>query len=420
VERQICDSAIEAPVEYEWHPAIRAFSWLLRWAVFAASTGLVWDFVGNGSLRADRVVARTLLVLLAVAILTFAVLLIDLFGGLAQHAWDNYPWAEAKKILGMAAIVFLLVVTPYVLFVVWVLRRAWPHVLRFSTDHFAETTGSPASSSGHPAVSTWIFLVVLNAALLAFALVSVFRKPFYPYNHAVRDLGLRKCVWGICLMAWLRTLVPRRDFFLQAPVVSWMLGLGGIVGVHECIPIGLFAITTPVLLLVIAMPFALGWLAPPLWMFLGTSQLESFRLFYNLRTKWQRHGLTLLDRDGSGGQEFYGEFRSSRGGSGVFYDPNIGRVWSLRTRPGVWQTAVRFLALFVTVIIVDWRQQPSDIVRFEVDWLQRHDLLAKVYMVVSPEYATTMGNALPGAKYIEEEVLLASDWTASGPIKKLV
>jgi hypothetical protein len=410
LQRQGSESAVDEPVEYVSHLAIRATSWVIRWTVFAASTGLVWDFVVCGSFRVDRVVARALVVLLALAMLTIAALLIDLFGGFAQHAWDKYSWSDAKRIVGVVAIAFLLTTTPYVWFVIWVLKRTWQHVLRFSVVRFAETAASSASSSGHADVRTWIVLVVINAALFAFALFSVFRNPYYPYNHTVRDLGLRKCIAGMCLMAWLRTLVPRRDFFLQAPVVSWMPVLAVLVCVHANIPIRLFAITIPVLLLVIAMPYALGWLAPPLWMFLGTNELDSFRLFYDLRATWRRHGLTLLDRNSSGGQKFYTAFRSISSGSGAFYDPDIGRIWSLRTRPGVWQTAVRLLAVFVPVIVVDWRQQPSDIVRFEVDWLKRRNLLGKVYMVVSSDNPHAMQDSLTGASFIEEEALLASPW----------
>ena len=70
----------------------------------------------------------------------------------------------------------------------------------------------------------------------------------------------------------------------------------------------------------------------------------------------------------------------------VPYDPGIGRIWSLRPRPGVWPAAFRLLCTFAPVIVVG-RREAIDIVRFEVSRLERRNFVDKVYAAVSPEDA---------------------------------
>jgi hypothetical protein len=214
----------------------------------------------------------------------------------------------------------------------------------------------------------------------------------------------------MCLMAYLRLLLPRRDFFMQAPVVSWMPALAFAVVLHELIPNTVFAVAIPVLLLMLAAPMWGSALAAPLWIFLGTSEFDSFRTFYDLRATWRRHGLTLLSRTGEGGQEFYAAWRSSLGRSLAFYDPAIGRLWSLRTRPQMWQTAVRLLAAFVPVIVIDMRRQ-SDPVQFEIEWLARHDFMDKVYMIVSHEAGSVTHST---GHLVDEETLMQMRWNDQG------
>lgn len=97
----------------------------------------------------------------------------------------------------------------------------------------------------------------------------------------------------------------------------------------------------------------------------------------------------------------------------MFYNPGTARIWSLRTRPHVWQTALRLLAAFVPVIVVD-RRQPSDIVQFEVDWLKRRGFLDKVYMVGSPENGETAEHSATRLTVVDEATLIASQWSHAG------
>ena len=380
--------------------------WVIGWMLVAVSTGVVWEWAVNPPLRVGGVLARGAVVLVVVLLSSIVTLLVDFFGGIAQHAWDNYPWRVARTIVALAALIFLPITIAYLWLVAWLVKRMWPHVVSWFMDARWAMTIEPAAS---PGVQAWALLGAINAALLWLAVSGWRRDPLYAYRHSLDVLGLPRFVGGVCLMAYLRLLVPRRDFFVQAPIVSWMPILAGLVVMHEAIPIALFAVTTPLLVLMLVVPMWVGSVAPPLWMFLGTSELDSYRTFYGLRASWRRHGLTLLDRTSAGGLQFYRAWRASASASAPFYDPGIARIWSLRTRPGVWRTAVRLLAAFVPVIVVDWRR-PSDIVRSEVDWLVGRKLVDKVYMVVSPEHGGTPEASIAGARFVDEATLFTLPW----------
>ena len=77
--------------------------WVLNWAVFALSTGVVWTFARTGALQTGEVCTRAIVVFLAVALSTVLLFLFDALGGVAQHAWDQYPWNFARKIVALAA-----------------------------------------------------------------------------------------------------------------------------------------------------------------------------------------------------------------------------------------------------------------------------------------------------------------------------
>ncbi|PWU06209.1 MAG: hypothetical protein C5B51_12800 [Terriglobia bacterium] len=391
-------------VQIVWHPAIEAVFWVGRWVIVAGLTAIVWEFAVNRLLRADRVLARGVVVALVLASLTLVAILLDLFGSIAQHAWVNYSGRVAKTIFAVAIIVFLTITTPYVWFVVYLLRREWPHILRwFGDSQFLIATDTAVS----PGLTAWVLLIGTSGALLWLTYFVWRRNPLYSYRHSIDVLGLQKCIAGVCLMAYLRLLVPRRDFFLDAPVVSWIQGLGIAILVHQVIPIGMFAISIPVLIVIIMIPRWADSLAPPLWIFLGTSEFNAFRMFYGLRATWRRHGLTLLDRTSAGGRQFYDTWSWRL--RGWFYNPGTARIWSLRTRPQMWFTALRFLTAFVPVIVVDWRR-PSKIVESEVEWLASRGFMDKVYMVVSPEAAGTTDGSIAGAKMVVEEALMTSQW----------
>ena len=121
--------------------------WVLSWAFFALSTGVVWDFLVTGSLHADSVPARAVLVFLALGLSMFIFFLVDLLGGDAQRAWDRQPWDRARKIIVRISVVFLATAIPYVWFMVWLLKLAWPHILPWFEDIRWAQTGDSAGSS---------------------------------------------------------------------------------------------------------------------------------------------------------------------------------------------------------------------------------------------------------------------------------
>ena len=376
--------------------------WIFCWAVVAASSGVVWEFAVHRPLRPDLVYARGVIVFLSFACAVVPVFLLDLLGSVAQFAWDKYPWSFARWVVAFAAVLFLAITIPYAWFAVFLLKGIWPRILQWS----AEMESKPLSMTMEATWTAWALLSVATAALTRFVVSIARSNPFYAYQGALGALGLRRCLAGICLMAYFRLLLPRRDFFVQAPIVSWMPGLALAVLLHETIPIRVFAIAIPTLLLMLAVPFWSSFVAPPLWIFLGTSDFDSFRTFYDLRASWRRHGLTLLNRVGEGGLEFYAAWRSSIR-SRMNYDPSAGRVWSLRTRPQMWQTVVRSLAAFVPVIVMDVRQQ-SDHLKFEIDWLARRDFMNKVYMIVSHDAGGEVHTTAPTR--VDENTLMQLQW----------
>ena len=299
-----------------------------------------------------------------------------------------------------------------------VLRLACQSCVAPARQHIVSLLGNPQLSAaivatGSPSLPAAGLMLMITALLAWFVLSRVSHHPFYAYEHALEVLRWRRLVLGMVLMSYLRLLVPRRDFFLQAPFFSWapVLAVGAVV--FTLVPIRPLAFAISMLLVAVFVPMWVNNIAPPLWLFLGTSENESFRAFWDLRLTWQRHGLTLLDRTSSGGQQFYDEWRSQIDAPHVAYDPGVGRVWSLRTRPGVWTFAVHVLAAFVPVIVVDWRD-PSEIVKFEAEWLVNHGFAGKTYFLAPADVPATSANVPVAGNLVNENMLIAARWTDTG------
>lgn len=96
------------------------------------------------------------------------------------------------------------------------------------------------------------------------------------------------------------------------------------------------------------------------------------------------------------------------------YDPGSSRVWSLRTRPQMWQTAVPLLAVFVPVIVIDIRCC-SDAVTFEIEWLARRRFMDKVYMIVPDESASDEASS---PTRVGEEALMKMRWNDEGLVTR--
>lgn len=410
MNQKIAESHDGPPVRYEWHPVIQAILWLANWLIFAVSTSIVWEFLTKPELLVNTVVARGISIFIAIISMTFVIFLIDMGGSVAQHAWDRYDMQFARKIYAAVFVVFLLVAIPYVSLVAWLLNKLWPPILRWCVSSLPHP--KEAVDVAHSWL-TWLCLSLICVAITWLVFVSFLRNPFYSYRGAIRVLGVRKTLLGIILTAYLRLLVPRRDLFVQAPVVSWMFPYALLVLLYHYIPIDLFAGIIPLLLLAILVPMQVDLIAPPQWLFLGSSDFESFGSFYNLRMRWKRHGINLLDRESSGGLKFYEMWRAQKNQNWKLTDPTIARVWSLRTRPAVWQTAVRLLATFVPVVIVD-RRRPSPIVDYEVDWLVSRGHEGKTYLLVSLQPSPSHRPTDKLFQHFDEENLLDAEWNDSG------
>jgi hypothetical protein len=170
----------------------------------------------------------------------------------------------------------------------------------------------------------------------------------------------------------------------------------------------------------------ISYLAPPLWLYLGSSHFDSFRVFTKLRWNWRRYGLTLLDRAGSQGTAYYYAERKARKlTSFAPADPSASRVWSLRTRPAVWSIAVRLLIRFTPVIVVDITRQ-NDIVQDEIEWLVTHGHASKAFFLVLDDsrgsnlndrlecQSESQSDAVPASRLFVEETLVAAEWDNSG------
>ena len=138
----------------------------------------------------------------------------------------------------------------------------------------------------------------------------------------------------------------------------------------------------PLALTVLMLAMGLDKIAPPIWLFLGTSEYDSFDAFHVLRNCWRKCGVTLLNRANPGGSAFYFVQRRSLPLKSLFLDPTAPRVWSLRTRSNMWRNSVLLLIDKVLVVIVDVRGD-SDIVRDELDCLRERGLMDKAWFLAS-------------------------------------
>jgi hypothetical protein len=344
-----------------WHPWIRALAWIDGWGVFSASAAILWEYADTGSLRFGHTIARTGLILLAIALLTVAVFLIDMWSAFWMHAFHNYERRVAAQIFTVESLFILALLGPYLWFCAWALRQAWPPLRGWSAAIDLGITG------GGPIIPVWLVWGVLLpvCSWLAWAAYSGWRQTADCYAKAIRMLGFKRTVHGVLLMSIVRLRLPRRDLFLQSPIFSWAPILALCVFLHVEIEQTALRWLIPGSLLCFFLPMWLTIIAPPAWLFLGKSDFQSFAAFYTMRGTWRQHGLTLLDRIGKEGTLFYDAWRQSIRQPLIFFDPSAPRVWSLRTRPQLWEHTVLLLMDFVLVVVVDLRGD-SGILREEL------------------------------------------------------
>jgi len=243
-------------------------------------------------------------------------------------------------------------------------------------------------------------------------------------------LGARRMAKGILYMTLFRLRQPRRDFFVLAPIVSDLPWWAVCVVLHVKFTGTVFAWSVPVPLFCVSLWYALGKLAPPVWLYLGASEFNSFRSFHLLRYAWAGiNGVTLLNRGSDAGMAAYDVearviFRRNPLGQ-LFRNPGTPRTWSLRTRPELWTQTVKALIDLVAVVVVDVRTG-SEPVQYEIEWLAKPGRLEKTWLLAPDDRRIPAVLAAPGGdsplpsqaflqeRLVTEEMLLFGSWGPEG------
>jgi hypothetical protein len=390
---------------------IRALQWGLQWTFIAFCGAIVLGFSFDGRLelleQPARTMARTGTLLVAVALATPLFFALEYW--LAGAAWvrRQYPRGSIGRAILVLSSAALAVVLLYSWFGVWVLRLAWRTFDRWSLLVPGETWSPPQPD--------WKYALVLTAVTIpaAYFVVRYAHGTIHNYKRSLHGLGFRRFLRGIPLMILLRLRQPRRDFFMLTPVLGELPFYALAAGLAAAIPIPVFAVALPSLIVAFVAIMMLDKLRPPTLLFLGASELDSFRIFYNLRQIWGPTAFTLLDRENEGGRQFY-DFqraewsRERRMSAGLFYDPTVPRVWSLRTRPKLWGSTVLMLMDYAPAIVVDLRF-PSQAVWHEVRALTDRALIGKTLFLIDADGPNpALADALPPDARLVNEVDLAA------------
>ena len=396
-----------------WHPWIRGLAWVCGWWVVAISTATVWEFAATGDLRLHSTLARGAWILLAIGLFIPVLFTCDLWWKRRTHVIRNYERRMAVTMIAVETLVVAAFLMPYFWLLNWVPDRAWLPLHEWG---IARDLSKRLAQRPQPSWIVWVALPV--AVIMVWTNFSMIRHATINYTNALQLLGFKRTVVGVLLMSFLRLRQPRRDFFFQAPIISWIPWLAMCVILHVVIPTPVLNWLVPAALLCWTVPIALDMIVPPTWLFLGKSDFASFAAFDTMRRCWRQHGLTLLNRVGAEGFHFYVAQRRSRRWSSLFFDPAAPRVWSLRTRGEMWQHTVLLLMDYALVVVVDMRGD-SDIVRDELCWLAMPSRAEKAWYLVSddghgavlvPEHVDISNRS----RLVTEEMLFSAKWSRSG------
>jgi hypothetical protein len=383
-----------------------------NWAIIVFSAAVLYGF-SPATRRLElieqpsRTVARAGTGLLALGLAVPLRIPLGLWWTLVQHARRNYERTVAGPLILVYSIVIGLVVSLYTALGLWLLRLTWRTLDGWSLKMSSPTL--PPSRSG------WIAALVLAGVTVWVAwrfVLPMVVGTVQNYATSIRGLGIGRFLRGIPRLILLRICQPGRDFLLLTPGIAemWLFALSACFA--AAIPIPFVAIALSSTVATFATMSMLDKLRPPTLLFLGASEDDSFRAFVLLKDIWGPVAVTFLNRENDAGRRLYDIQRAvwerqGRIPRGVFYDPTIPRVWSLRTRPSLWAHSVRLLINYVPVIVIDVRQ-PSDYVRAEVEWLADPTKVAKTWFLVAGNTPDPMFSGLipPGARLITEEALL--------------
>lgn len=380
----------EKPERLEWHPAIRALGWVLGWGVSAFCAGAVSEFLAKkrSEISWSGTMARGVVAVGAVGLAAPVVLACETWWRIVARARREYDGAIAKQFILIASSAAGLGLALYTPLAVWLLRRAWRR-----TEPWSRSLGGEDSEPREKPGWKMTLALIAGSAFLARFTVRVVYYSVRNYAACARVLGRRRVLRGMAMMLLLRLRQPRRDFFIMTPVIGDMRQLALAVLAYAVIPSRALAAAIGSMMALVDIAITLDRIRPPTWLFLGASDFDSFAAFYNLRHHaWGVTAVTLLDRTSDQGRSFYEAERTvwSRTGwnpKGLFYDPTIPRIWSLRTRPQLWDHSVVLLIDYVPRVVVDVRRV-SEYVQHEILYLVESDQIDKAWFIAGEDGLT--------------------------------
>jgi hypothetical protein len=411
-----------------WHPAIRAVDWVIRWSLVAFETAIVWEFLTqhtvNLFMRPALTFALAGLILAGLGMFLVLELIFEFWWANVRHMLDQYPRRFARRVNSVTSVSFVVVAAT----MVWLFRWVLGLMRQFLYAWAIRVSPPGRMNDGLPTLNRPLKLLLLACSIGLFwrmfrGVLPTARR----YATAARCLGMRLMLKGMLSMTLFRLRQPRREFFVQAPLISdipwWAICALLQVGLKGTV----FAWALPVPLLGVSVEYALAKVAPAVWLYLGASKLDSFRVFTHLRHAWfWYNAVTLLDRESDAGQSaYYNEaehmWKQSALGK-AFRNPHAARLWSLRTRPPLWAQTVKTLIDLVKVVVVDVRTG-SEPVRYELAWLAQPGRIEKTWLLATddrraPALATGPDDdrqcLFPPERLVTEEMLYTATWAPDG------
>ncbi len=375
-------SAEAAPTVLVWHPAIRAMAWICRWTWWSLCLSFVVGAVEAEWLpnfRLGETCARALMILAWIAALYLP---LDFAHGLV-YRYRRLFEGTGRRIWPLVLRSFAVVAVPYAGIVAIAL-----HYLGASLSSLRDLGVLPL---GHfePHGVVGQVIAVLAAAGLAALLWQACAIEWRKHRNVVMSLGTRRLLRGYALMTLMRLRQNRRDFFEQAPLISNVRACVFAVVVHEWARGTGMANALVVLVLLNSILRTADELCPPLWLFLGRSTFEGYRLFTTLQHTWRKPCVNLLDRASDEWFKYYLHWKESwrRAGSRLAFlptNPKGSRAYSIRPRGDLWVQAAWNFMDFVPVVVIDGRTGSVHI-DDEIVWAVTGGILGKVWLVCADD-----------------------------------
>lgn len=385
-----------------WHPRIEFGLWIVDWIWVALCYAVVWQFFAgpellSGILKSDSppkdafiaVEARAACIIVGLGLLFYVTKIIEFWYIFAvRHTWAQYSPPHRGILTVIKSVPFFLVLAPYLWFAIWVLEKISVNLIPDNTAIRSDLI-LKADESGwlHWLQSGVIFVLAVALCVGLFRLLfSSTRSLISHYTTATRQYGWLTTIKGVSIMFLMRLKQPRKDFFLQTPVVNNAMFFAASVVIFITLPGPGLNMLAAISLALYSASWSLDLVAPPTWLFLGASAYESAFVFHDLRRKWlPRLGVTLLHRYNPAWSAHYRYEAQVLWSKGVYAanfmnDPSTPRMWSLRTRDNLWQHAVLVLMDFVVVIVIDARIVREGL-QEELDWLFKSGRLEKTWIL---------------------------------------